>query len=92
MAKKKSTKIPISYESVENIYTDLIEIRIRDDAAILVLATKDEDGKTGKASHKVYMTLSHFVRFADVCNQGVENVKDQIKKANKPNKKPKKKS
>ncbi len=68
----------IEGENVEAIFTDVVQVNITQETVTLNLALRDQDGNKAEINHKVYMTLPHFIRFADVCSNISEDIKKQI--------------
>lgn len=64
-SKKESVQIEFIEENPEIIYTDVIQINLSNEAVVFSLSLRNKDNKTANVSHRVYMTLPHFIRFAD---------------------------
>ncbi|UAB75585.1 hypothetical protein [Mesoflavibacter sp. SCSIO 43206] len=65
-------------DDVKNVFTDLIQLNINNETVNIRLAVKNVDNSTAKVSHNVIMTLPHFLRFADICQQSAEKIIKQI--------------
>jgi hypothetical protein len=71
--------VEFDYSSAESIFTDAMQIKISDDVVVLGLGLRDIGGnRTAKVSHTVYMSVSHFLRFADAAATTRQKILDQI--------------
>lgn len=73
---KKSTKIEFIDGDSEKVFTDIIQINVTQETINLELALRNKDNQTAEVSHSVYMTIPHFLRFTETCN----NLADQLRK------------
>ena len=74
---KKEVDLTIDND-VNNVFTDLIQLNINDETVKMRVAVRDEENNTAKVSHNIIMTLPHFLRFADICQESAEKIISQV--------------
>ncbi len=84
MAKTKNKKIEFIYDNnFETVFTDLIQIDAKIETVSFELAVKDREDKTAVITHRVIMTLPHFLRFVEVSNNLASEIHEKIEEFKK---------
>lgn len=79
---KQKPEIDRSKE-IQSVFTDMIQINVSNESVSLEMGIINPH--TGKAviSHNIIMTIPHFIRFANVCQNSKEQIDKLILKAQK---------
>jgi len=67
----------------ENVFTDIVQVNVTSETVSMSIAIRSKDGKSAKVSHNIIMTLPHFMRFTEVCNNIASDTLKRIKNARK---------
>ncbi len=79
--KENIKKIELEYkDNIENIFTDIIEVNVIEDSVSLCLGVRLPNTNKVIVSHRIFMTLSHFLRLNDVCRQTTDLINKNINK------------
>lgn len=84
-SKKESEQVEFIEDNPDVIFTDVIQINLSNEAVVFNLSLRSYDNKTAKVTHKVYMTLPHFIRFVDTNNNLAGQVKKLLEEENGTN-------
>lgn len=89
MTQKNSKKEPEQIKFIEDdpdvIFTDVVQINLSNEAVVFNLSLRNKDNKTAKVTHRVYMTLPHFIRFAETNNNLTGQEKKLLEEENGTN-------
>lgn len=55
------------YSETENVFTDVIQIKVVEDTAHIEIGIRGKDGTTVKVLKNIIMTVPHFLKFTEVC-------------------------
>jgi len=70
---KNEEKIIINDEEAENIYTNIISFNINPEEVCMGIGVRDiREPNLVNVSNYAYMSIPHFLRFADTVNKQVE--------------------
>lgn len=70
MAEKKNKNadsIKFIDKDAEVIFTDVVQINATQETVCIQLGLRNKKNKSANVTHDVYMTLPHFVRFSNAC-------------------------
>ena len=82
-SRKKKDSFQFNSENAENVFTDVVQINVRDEIVTLELGIRNKSGDSADVSHNVIMTLPHFMRFTKVCQNVSNDILDQMKELEK---------
>lgn len=78
MSEPKKTIIFKDSDSIENVFTDIIELSINNETVQLKVGIKNTNNKTAKATHNIILTLPHFMRLANIIQTSTEQITKQF--------------
>lgn len=68
-------------DKTESYFTDIVQIKVSQDTVVLTFGQRDMDDMTkAEATHKVYISIAHFLRLTEVCNATAKRIIDEINK------------
>lgn len=70
-------------DDLETFFSDVVKLEANPETIAFTFGIRSGDNETAKASHKVIMTVPHFLRLADVCSKAAKDVRTQIEKEKK---------
>lgn len=79
--KDKNQKLEFLNEDSEKVFADVIQMNVTQETVNLELALRNKDNITAEVSHTVYLTLPHFLRFAEACSDLANKLKKEIEKS-----------
>jgi hypothetical protein len=79
MSEKKEMQISNSND-FDTFFSDIIKIEANPETVSLIFGIRSSDNLSAIANHKAIMTLPHFLRLAEVCNNTAKNIIEQIEK------------
>ena len=85
MEEKKEIKIDFS-NKFEIHFSDLVKIEGNPETVSLTFCIRSHDNLTATATHKVIMTLPHYLRLVETCNKTAKEMLGKIEKAKKEQK------
>ncbi len=84
MEKTKKAVQPLAVEfdyiHEQIVFSDIAEVMVSEDNVSISFATKSRNGKKALVSHKVYLTIPHFLRLTEVTLEFRDNILNDLNK------------
>ncbi|MFO7935187.1 MAG: hypothetical protein R6U78_14040 [Bacteroidales bacterium] len=70
-------------EDIENIFTDIVKVEVDGESVFMELGIKNKQSPNVILTHRIVMTMPHFMRFASMCENAANQIRDNIEKQTK---------